>query len=151
MRIYKNERILVFIFSSVAVLLFALAIFLPMRGEKEPEIAVGQFVLLLSEVDEALQPRLHMGDRVIDRQNRRVIGDISNIRSETSRREIFSEQTGKLTLATVPGKYDLFLTLTAEQKNGAVFTVSGEPVRLGQIYYLRTYDFTGEGRVVELL
>lgn len=151
MRIYKNERILFFVFSSVAVLLFALAVFLPMRDEKEPESTEGRFVLLLTEVDEALQPRLHAGDRVVDRQNRRILGDISDIRSETSRREIFSERTGKLTLATVPGKYDLFLTLSAMQKNGAVFTASGDPVRLGQIYYLRTYDFTGEGRVVELL
>jgi hypothetical protein len=151
MRIYKKEVGLFRLLTLAAMLTLSLAILIPKFRKAESPPQQGHFVLLLEEVDAAFEPHLHVGDRVIDRQNRRILGDILNIRTETSRREIFSEKAGAFVRASVPGKYDLRLTLSATQKNGTVLTASGETVRLGQVYYFRTYDFTGEGRVVELL
>ncbi len=151
MRIYKKEVGLFRLLTLIATLTLSLAILIPKFGKAEAPAQEGRFVLLLEEVDAAFEPHLHVGDRVIDRQSRRILGDILDIRAETSRREIFSERAGAFVRASVPGKYDLRLTLSATQQDGAILTASGETVRLGQIYYFRTYDFTGEGRVVELL
>ncbi len=151
MQIHKKEIVFfrVLLFFSVAML--ALAVFLPTRKKDEAPAAPGGFVLLLEEVDEALEPHLHVGDRVLDRQSRRILGDILQIDATASEKEVFSETRGALTRATVPGKYDLRLTLSGTQSNGSVLTTGGDTVRLGQIYYFRTYDFSGEGRVVALL
>lgn len=151
MRIYKKE-----LFFFRALLIFSAAMLvvavLLSRGEKtEAPPAEGGFVLLLEEIDEALEPHLHVGDRVVDRQNRRILGDILKIDAKASEREVFSETRGALVRATVPGKYDLRLTVSGTQSEEGVLTVGGDTVRLGQVYYFRTYDFSGEGRVVALL
>lgn len=151
MRIYKKEIVLFRLLTLVAAVAISLAVFLPSRSESDATPQEGSFVLLIEEVDEALKVHLHVGDRVIDRQNRKILGDVLEIQTEASRKEIFSEKANAFITASVPGKYDLRLTLRAEQKGNGILTASGETVRLGQIYYFRTYDFTGEGRVVALL
>ena len=151
MRIYKKEKGLFCFLTFASVLLLSLAVLLPAKNEQAAAVSKGQYVLLLEEVDEALQPHLHVGDRVIDRRSRKILGDVLEIRAEISHREIFSERDNAFVAATVPGKYDLRLTLSAEKRGDSLTTASGEAVRLGQVYYFRTYDFTGEGRVVELL
>ena len=150
MHIHKKEIRLFRILTLLTVASLALAVFLPKKSESRAVSEEGRFVLLLQEVDAALEPHLHIGDRVIDRQNRRILGDILEIRAEASLRVVFSETRGEFVITTVPGKYDLHLTLSAEQRDGAIVSMGGESVRLGQTYYFRTYDFTGEGRVVAL-
>ena len=108
------------------------------------------FVLALDEVDEALLSHLHTGDRVVDRQSRRILGDIAEIRSSQSMREVYSEAHGALVQAPVPERLQILLTLRATERDGTVLTENGDTVRLGQTYYFRTYDFSGEGRVVAL-
>lgn len=151
MRSFKKEgaglRLLCLSLTAVLAVLFLL----PSQAKREEEGSDGGFVLLLSEVEEVLQPHLHVGDRVIDRQSRSILGDITDIRTEPSLREIFSEEKKALVLAAVPERCDILLTLGASRRDGMVFTADGAPIRLGQTYHFCTYDFTGTGRVVELI
>ncbi len=150
MQIYKKELRLFRWLLLLCVPMLALSILLPKRAEDKNE-EEGRYVLCLSEVDEALQPHLHVGDRVVDRQKRCILGDILEIRAEESRREVFSETAGALVSSPVPGRYDIFLTVSAQKKDGICRTASGDVLLLGQTYHFRTYDFTGTGRVVALL
>ena len=151
MRIYKNEIRIFRLLSVLLVLVLASATLLPKRAVPRAAEGSGGFVLRLSEVEEALLPHLHVGDRVIDRQSRCILGDILEIRTEASYREIFSEADGALVSARVPERSDLLLTLSAKREDGTLFTADGIQPKIGQIYYFRTYDFIGTGRVVALI
>ena len=109
------------------------------------------FVLAIDEADAALLSHLHEGDRVVDRQSRRILGDIIEIRSSKSVSEIYSEARGALVEAPVPDRLKILLTIKAAEHDGRVLTQGGDTVRLGQTYHFRTYDFSGEGRVVAFL
>lgn len=150
MRIYKKEAFLFRLLALGIVVFVSLFLLFPKREASRPT-QEGRFVLLLTEVDGMLTPHLHVGDRVIDRQSRRILGDILDIEISESQKEIFSNAHGNFVTATVPEKYDLRLTLSAERTSGTLLSMGGDTVRLGQQYYFRTYDFTGEGRVVALL
>ena len=145
----KNGLLLWLPILFAAVLLFGL--YAKRQSTKAP-IPEGNatFVLALDEVDAALLSHLHTGDRVVDRQSRRILGDITEIRSSQSMREVYSEAHGALVESPVPDRLKILLTLRAAKRDGAVLTESGDTVRLGQTYYFRTYDFSGEGRVVAL-
>lgn len=114
-----------------------------------PEVDA-DFVLELDEVDASLLSHLHTGDRVLDRRSRRILGDILDIQTAQSHAEVYSEARGMLIQAPIPGKLQIRLTLRGSKKDGEIFTVGGDAVRLGQTYHLRTYDFSGSGRVVTL-
>ena len=150
MRLYKKEIGTFRLLTLAVVVALSLAVFLPQRASTN-KTETGQFVLLVQEVDEALANHLHVGDRVIDRQSRKILGDVLEIQATESRREVFSEKKMALVTAIVPEKCDLRLTLKAKKEGNVLLTAAGETVRLGQAYHFRTYDFTGEGRVVELL
>jgi hypothetical protein len=151
MQIYRKEIQIFRYLLLLCIPLLILAVILP-KGEKaQTETEDGTFILLLSEVDEAFRPNLHIGDRVVDRQNRSILGDILEIRTEESQREVFSETTGTLIFSRVPERCDIFLTVSAKKENGVCQTMGGDPLLLGQTYHFRTYDFTGTGRVVALL
>ena len=128
------------------------AVLFKKTGQKEDRIAEqnAAFVLAIEEMDSDLLLHLHVGDRVVDRKNRRILGDITEIRSSQSTAEVYSEAHGRLVEAAVPGKLRVLLTLRGEAQGSEILTASGDPVRLGQTYYFRTYDFSGEGRVVTL-
>ena len=151
MRIYKKEGHLFRLFSLILVLGLSLAVLLPAGAKNEGENEDGRFVLLLSETEEVLVPHLHVGDRVIDRQSRSILGDILDIQVKESRREIFSAADGALVSARVPERCDVFLTLHARKTRGMLFAADETSIRLGQTYHFCTYDFTGTGRVVELI
>ena len=151
MRIYKNEIRLFRLLSVVLVAVLSAVTLLPKPAEKRSAEGSSGFVLRLSEVEEELLSHLHVGDRVIDRQSRSILGDILEIRTEESYREIFSETEGALVSARVPERFDLLLTLNAKREDGRLFTADGIQPKIGQIYYFRTYDFIGEGRVVALI
>ena len=151
MRIYKNEIRVFRLLSVLSVALLSAVTLLPRPAAKRSAEGGGGFVLQLSEVEEELLLRLHVGDRVIDRQNRSILGDILEIRAEESYREIFSEADGALVSARVPERFDLLLTISAEREDGRLFTADGIQPKIGQIYYFRTYDFIGAGRVVALI
>ena len=108
------------------------------------------FVLELDEVDATLLSHLHTGDRVLDRRSRRILGDILDIQTEQRHAEVYSEARGILIQAPIPGKLQIRLTLRGSKRDGEIFTTGGDQVRLGQTYHLRTYDFSGSGRVVTL-
>ncbi len=151
MRIYKKELLFFRVLLIFSAAMLVVAVLLSRGEQAEAPPAEGRFVLLLEEIDEALEPHLHVGDRVVDRQNRRILGDILMIDAKASEKEVFSETRGALVRATVPGKCDLRLTVSGIQGEDGILTVSGDTVRLGQVFYFRTYDFSGEGRVVALL
>ncbi len=123
---------------------------LPRHRETAGEETHG-FVLLLEGIDESYEPHLHVGDRMIDRRTRRILGDISAVASDPAMREIFSEAQGKITAAAVPGKRDVRLTVTAAGNGTHITTEAGDVLRIGQVYHFRTYGFTGEGRVIALI
>ena len=151
MQFYKKKSISLCLLLMALTAGLALFLFLPSQAKGNKAYEEGAFVLLLSEVDAQLPTCLHVGDRVIDRQRRCIIGDISEIRTEESRREIYSEAKGALVWASVPNRRDVFLTLRAERKGGVLLAQDGTPIRLGQTYHFCTYDFTGTGRVVSLI
>ncbi len=109
------------------------------------------FVLLLEGVEQIYEPQLHIGDRIIDRRSRRILGDILAVESAPAVREIFSEARGGLTDAALPQKKDIRLTVTAKADGARTVTEAGEVLRIGAVYHFRTYGFTGEGRVIALL
>ena len=151
MRIYKNEIRLFRLLSLLLVTVLSAVTLLPKQAAQRSAEESGSFVLRLCEVEAALLPHLHIGDRVIDRQNRCILGDILEIRTEESHREIFSETDGAWVSARVPERFDLHLTLSARREDGRLFTEDGIQPKIGQVYYFRTYDFIGTGRVVELI
>ena len=151
MRIYKNEIRIFRLLSVLLVAVLSAATLLPKQAAQRSAEAPGGFVLRLSEVEEAFLSHLHVGDRVVDRQSRCILGDILEIRTEESYREIFSEAGGALVSARVPERFDLLLTLSAKREDGTLITEDGIRPKIGQIYYFRTYDFIGTGRVVELI
>ena len=151
MQIYRKEIRIFRCLLLLCIPALILAVVLPKREQPEQTPADGGFVLLLSEVDEVFKPHLHVGDRIVDRQSRSILGDILEIRTEESRREVFSETAGTLVFSRVPGRYDIFLTVSAKKENGIYRTMEGDTLLLGQTYHFRTYDFTGTGRVVALL
>lgn len=129
----------------------ALAILLrSLTSEAPADTRDGHFVIELSEIDEALLAHLHVGDRVVDRRSRHILGDIRDIRAEESVTEVYSERKGALVEAAVPGKLRVYLTLGAKESGGEVFSEGGDAVRLGQTLHFRTYGFSGSGRVVAL-
>jgi hypothetical protein len=151
MRIYKKDERLFRLFSLLLVLCLSAAVLLPSEAKNEARQGEGFFVLQICEAEEALVPCLHVGDRMIDRQSRSILGDISEIRTEESRREVFSAAKGRLVSARVPERCDIFLKIGAEKKNGALFTMGGAAIRIGDTLHFRTCNFTGTGRVVELI
>lgn len=151
MQIYRKEIRVFRYLLLLCIPALVLAVWLPKSAKEESTAEDGGFVLLLSEVDEAFASHLHVGDRVVDRQSRSILGDILEIRTEESRREVFSETEGVLVFSRVPGRCDIFLTVSAKKENGACRTAGGDALLLGQTYHFRTYDFTGTGRVVALL
>ena len=151
MQIYKKEIRIFRCLLLLCIPALVLAILLPGKENQVSAAEDGGFVLPLSEVDEILAPHLRVGDRVVDRQNRCILGDILEIRTEESKREVFSETEGVLFLSRVPGRCDIFLTVSAKKENGICRTAGGETPLLGQTFHFCTYDFTGTGRVVEFL
>ena len=150
MQIYRKEIRIFRCLLLLCIPVLILAVVLPKREKSEVTPEDGSFVLLLSEVDEFFEPHLHVGDRVVDRQSRSILGDILEIRAEESFREVFSETEGALVSSRVPGRCDIFLTVSAKKENGICRTAGGDTLLLGQTYHFRTYDFTGTGRVVAL-
>lgn len=131
------------LFFCALLFLIALAVFIKVpQRERGSARRAPDFVLLVEGIDEIYQPRLHIGDRIVDRQSRRILGTVSAIEAHAATSEIFSEKEGRLIEAPVPGRLNLLLTVSPAEE--------GE-TRIGQIYYFRTYDFLGEGRVVRLL
>lgn len=149
MRSYKRISPLLLL-SLPLILLAALLVFRYLPRDAQTESA-GGFELLIERVDGAIVPQLRVGDRLLDRQSRRVLGDIKALDEAPCTEEVFSEARGALVLQSVPGYRSLRLTVAALERDGAVFTPEGDAVRLGQVYYFRTHGFSGEGRVVALL
>ena len=142
----KNARRICF-FILLPCLLFAALVCLGggQRATREAAARQADFVLLLEGIDEHYEACLHVGDRVIDRQSRRILGTVSAVESEGASAEVFSEKWGAMIEAPVPGRLNLFLTVHREEAKDK------DPVRLGEVYYFRTYGYIGEGRVVSLL
>ncbi len=134
----------------LSVLLFAISYAKKERENIPSDGKTAAFVLAIDEADAALLSHLHEGDRVVDRQSRRILGDIIEIRSSESVSEIYSEARGALVEAPVPERLKILLKIRAVAQSGEIRTQSGDTVRLGQTYHFRTYDFSGEGRVVAL-
>ena len=146
MHVRKAERHALLLLAAVlvaAALIFAVS--------KAGEDGTGQpqsFVLLLEGIGEEYVPCLHVGDRIVDRQNRRILGDIERIEATPAKAEVYSEKEEKLIEADVPGKCDVLLFVSALQGDGKEDRKN--TVRIGEKYYFRTYGFVGEGQVVDL-
>ncbi len=151
MHAYKKKSSTFLVIPLLLIAAASLALFLGRSAESTPAPeASADFVLELDEVDTSLLSHLHPGDRVVDRRSRRILGDILDIQAEQSHTEIYSEARSALVEAPIPGKLQVRLTLRGTEKGGEIFSVGGDAVKLGQTYYLRTYDFSGNGRVVAL-
>ena len=152
MQTYKRTTPRFFIIFLLLFFVFAAAFFAKTHIKKAPASETSAFfVLEIREIDAALLSHLHEGDRVVDRKNRRILGDITEIRSSQSTAEVYSEVHGRLVEAPIPDKLRVLLTLQGTARDGEILTKSGDTVRLGQTYYFRTYDFIGAGRVVALI
>lgn len=150
MIIRKRRYFIVLFLLALGLLAAAL---LPRTGAaKEQRGADGMrdFVLLLSQVDEVYAPCLHVGDRIVDRQSRRILGSVQKIETRDAVTEIFSEAQGRLIEAAVPGRLDILLTVSPYTEQQPRTAAKGNAVRIGQIYYFRTYDYLGEGQVIAL-
>ena len=147
----SHKRILPLLLLSLPPLLLCALLVFRYLPKDTPQENAGHFALLIERVDGAIVPQLRVGDRLLDRQSRHVLGDIEALDEAPCTEEVFSEARGALVLQSVPGYRSLRLTIAALERDGAVFTPDGDAVRLGQIYYFRTHGFSGEGRVVALL
>ena len=136
---------------AVAALLLYIFVFSEGGGLGESDAYTLTYVVAITQLNEEFAERVAIGDAVVDSSKKLPIGTVVAV--EKHPHEYLGENTkdGSLTLSTMEGYCDLYVTVEAPATlNGISYTIGGYEIRVGSKVYLSFANLVSEGHCISL-
>ncbi len=150
MKVISGRRwdflILIFVLGIAALGAFGVRTLLYGKKEDTPPAHI---VIHIEGVDESLAAGVHVGERVIDRTNRRLLGTVSEVRRTPTVTEIAPTKGSEAASVEMAGLVDLDLTLTPDHDHSGYF-VTPRVWSVGTSLTFATPSFAAVGTIIRV-
>ena len=149
--------LMILIFLSVAIFLFASNTDFNWRGEQEVKL---EYTVEISGISQEMAAGIQVGDQVLDGENNYLIGSVTNTEIDDCVEYVYNEASGRIEAvaytdegSTSSVRKNLLVTITANAKyvEGKGYTVNGYHVTVNRAMQLCFPGYSGEGQCISLI
>ncbi len=145
-----DALILLAVLAVAAVLLYVFVFSESGEGLSDDTYTI-TYVVEVTRLNEEFADRVAVGDAVVDSSKKLPIGTVVAIEKHPHEHLGKNTKDGSVTLNTVDGFLDLYITIEAPATlNGISYNIGGYEVRVGTKVYLSFSDLVSEGHCISL-
>ena len=143
--------ILAVILAAVALLLYVFVWSDESTDASQTQYTDITYVVEIKEIDERYAGMVKVGQQIEDAVKHGALGTVAGVEVQTTLVPKYDETTGKEVYSPVPGKINLYITVTAEAAISSLgYSVSGEMIRVGKHISMQCPELLCHGYCIKL-
>ena len=126
--------------------------FLSVKSETTGNVPEISYVVEIRRQDDFYMDLVKEGDEIKDAIKGGHLGTVTDFKWQPSTEVVDARDTGEYVKKEIPGKYDYYITLTGipTTYSDSKILFASQEVRVGEIVYLRSKNYSGYGCVVDM-